>query len=184
MDREQHDEWSTLERSARDALNAGNWVVRLGMFPSFSEAWMIGIKPYNRRRPDRTRDVGLEVCCRMWRRHEDAEKLRTPVERLRHPRPLAPTIQSTAATIEREQVDRIEASLEHIRIPVLPSLEVVGLDGTTYELAARGSMHGSEFQWWSHPPEAWSPLVEWWKGTWATLLDVLAVPVEQRPRID
>ena len=66
----------------------------------------------------------------------DAEKLRDPVERLRHPRQLLPTILESSTVLELDAVTDAIRVLEGIGIPSLrPSEQVVGLDGTQFRFA-------------------------------------------------
>ncbi len=178
MDAEQHAEWIALSEAARDALASGNWSLRLGFFPSFEDAWTIGLAKTAGRG-----EVGYEVRARIWRRGTDFDKFRTPVERLRYPRSLPPTIDSAAAPIERPLAEQIIASLQEVRIPAVPKERPCGADGVAHELFAGDAFCSCAFRWWSVPPEGWRPLAAWWGTTWAALLDALGVPIGERPRL-
>jgi hypothetical protein len=151
------------------------------MFPSFRDGRAIGIQSVTRRFPDRLRERGFDVVARTWRYSIDSAKLETPIERLKHPRPLLPTIDTQSARIEKLQVDSLIASLSQIRVPVHPLDASMGLDGTSFELQIGDHFCGSEFHWWSAYSGEWKPLIDWWLSAWNALADVLSIPPDQRP---
>ena len=178
MDSEQHQEWYALQRAGKEALNVGDlWILRLVHEPSFDDHHVIGIQRVTRRFPDRLREHGFDVFARTWRRSEDSRKLETPIERLKHPRPLVPTIEERRVPVESAVPQRLLLELDKISVPMFPFEFPDGLDGTGYEL----SDAQNTLRWWSTYPKTWEPLVMWWLSTWTTLADIATVPAGERP---
>jgi hypothetical protein len=70
-----------------------------------------------------------------WRQDLDMEKLHSPVERLKQPRPLVPTVEISELRPDQKALARLIAALAHIAIPPAPSSRWVTLDGIRFELA-------------------------------------------------
>ncbi len=97
---------------------------------------------------------------RIWRYLVDAEKLRTPVERLRHPRPLLPTIETREIAYGASEAEAAFERLASLRLRVLP--EGGGghvLDGTDHEVALEDGAASMRLRW-NPIPAAWAPLAE------------------------
>ncbi|MBY0312357.1 MAG: hypothetical protein K2W85_09830 [Phycisphaerales bacterium] len=176
MDAEQHLEWRALRDEARTALRSGDWMLRLCVFPSFDAPESIGIgMPSGRLVRDRRLHLEsvheLRLC--RWSLAEDADKLRSPVERQRHPRMLHPTIVNRSVSVDPQLIELCLGPLSSIAIPVLPTANVVGLDGTSFELFAQSGYHGINCHWWSEHPEQWQPLMIWFADTKNKLASIL-----------
>ena len=177
MDVEQQPEWSALREAAGVALNSGCWSLRLGVFPAFHPPEVLGIGSASRQvvrgRKIRT-EMFTEVRWRTWCQAVDYEKLRTPVDRLRHPRTLEPTVRFRSAEIERGVGDQLLQGLGDVQIPALPVGRVCGTDGISFELFAATAMHRCDYKWWCDQPPEWRPLMEWFdraRRTITLLLD-------------
>ncbi len=95
----------------------------------------------------------------IWRSDLDLEKLRTPVERLKYPKDLAPTFEEHTLELPRTDIEDFERRIQSISIPVyLGQSQVVGLDGTTFEFHYGDLLCGALIQWWGNHPTEWQPL--------------------------
>jgi hypothetical protein len=83
----------------------------------------------------------------------DGDAMRSPVERLKYPRPYSPTIEVNWVLVDRGRVEAILARLREIPIPLVVNHRV-GLDGTTVEL----SVGNTRISWWQDLPEEWQAL--------------------------
>lgn len=176
MDAEQHAEWQALRNEAHAALCAGDWMLRLGVFPAFHAPEVIGIGTASRRvvRDRKLRSETLhQLRSRRWSLAEDAEKVRTPVERLRHPRQLIPTIVTRSVFVERELIQQYTSPLASISIPAFPMCEAAGTDGVSYTLFTTSFSHTLELRWWHDHPEQWRPLMAWFDQTRKRLTSIL-----------
>lgn len=96
-----------------------------------------------------------------WMRGADLEKLRDPVERLRHPKVLTPTITESAITVSSEVVEEVVANLAQISLPALrPNEGVIGLDGIQYRFCFSQGIYGLDLRWWADHPPSWHPALE------------------------
>lgn len=172
MEREQQIELAALREAAIKQLQTGEWFLRLGAFPSFGERQVLGVVHSHQQ---------YEIIHRVWNFASDCEKLRTPTERLRHPRTLAPTILEQRVRSAPEPILRICATLEKLTFPVAPANHVVGLDGTSFDVLVCNGEHSACFRWWEGHPVQWHPLMNWFETTWGTLADILARTREKPP---
>lgn len=161
IDREQHAEFRALRDAAGERLRAGTWRLRLDMQPSFEDCWAIGV-------------IGDTTTARRWDRSADADKLRNPIERLKHPRTLTPTIVEHAAASQPGAIDRLLAGLADVRIPLNVLPDHITLDGVIFAVhsTARASLSLS----WNTQPGPWKPLALWFAQTWRELASHLDIP--------
>src|SRR5262249_44385887 len=125
--------------------------LRLGVFPAFDPPEVLGIGFAGRQviRNRRLRAEGfVEARGRTLCTDVDAEKLRTPVERLRHPRKLEPTVRTREMQVGRSVLDQFLGGLEKVQVPALPIGRSLGCDGTRFELFAESAMHWCNLGWW------------------------------------
>jgi hypothetical protein len=149
-----------------DDLNARH-VFQYLILPSFTPpvAWDV----FRRRRRGHEDDFVLVRSS--WRSDVDLEKLRTPVERLRHPYPLVPTLEVHQLNAESGELAHLAAELAALRVPIGAAPSVVGIDGVTYEVAIEQPPHHIAFSakcrlsWWNEPPAAWEGLAAWVQRT-------------------
>jgi hypothetical protein len=94
----------------------------------------------------------------VWRSDLDLEKLSSPVERLRHPQDLAPTIEAESVSLAFSAIEAMESTISDIAIPLcLRGPSVVGLDGTRYEFQYGRIFFSASLEWWESHPEEWRP---------------------------
>ncbi len=101
-----------------------------------------------------------------WRSDIDLEKLRTPVERLRRPYPLVPTIEVHELPAHSGELEALAEELAEIELPIGASVGSVGCDGSTFEVAVEQPPHGlgsasCRLSWWCELPAAWGGLGLW-----------------------
>jgi hypothetical protein len=95
----------------------------------------------------------------VWRSDLDLEKMRSPVERLKYPKDLHPTIDGESVPLTKEEVETMESTISGIAIPLcLREPTVVGCDGTRYEFQYSRFMFSASLQWWESYPQEWRPL--------------------------
>ncbi len=173
MDQEQWPEWFSLRDEATRRLKAADWQLRLSVLPSFDNAHSLGIVIQGKQ---------TRVLHQVWRYNLDVEKFRTPIDRMRHPTTLQPTIEEHSEPIGTDVLQHLLESLNQSLPQALPPARSLGLDGTTYEVAAGTYMHNLSVQWWGRGPSEWQGLVEYFQATWRTL--VSATPDDPLPKLD
>ncbi len=139
------------------ATGAYRHVFSLWIFPSFtpSSRWTV----YS---PSRS---GKGKCpfasCTAWRSDLDLEKFKSPVERLTHPKDLAPTIENEAIWLTGDDIEDFVQRIRGISIPFfLGSPSVVGCDGTSFEFRYDELFFGGSLHWWEDRPLEWRPFTE------------------------
>jgi hypothetical protein len=162
MDREQMDEFYAVRESAYDALRLGTPIERhrsmpmcqFLILPSFENpvSWdVIGV--VSRKDGAQTR---LYRSC--WRMDLDSQAMSSPVERLKHPRPYNPTLETDWVVVDKGKLEAILARLNTIRIPLTLATARVGCDGTSFELAVGDFFCNARIRWWCDLPEEWQEL--------------------------
>jgi hypothetical protein len=97
----------------------------------------------------------------VWRSDLDLEKFKSPVERLRHPKDLAPTIENEAVWLTGDDIEDFVQRIRGISIPFfLGSPSVVGCDGTSFEFRYDELFFGGSLHWWEDRPLEWRPFTE------------------------
>jgi hypothetical protein len=158
MEQEQQGEWRALEEAARQRLRKGSerkdavTLARLLVLPSFEN-----YRGYQVLRWKFEPKAGAVVRF-TWRREVDLEKLRTPVERVKYPRLIEPTVEEDETGLSVKAVNGFAAQISALQSPVLPQRTHFGLDGTTYEFAFGDDWVGSRFVWWGQVPAGWEGL--------------------------
>lgn len=158
MDQELLREWQELQETAREILRKGyapaTRLFQVIRCPAFEDAisWEIfEVAPA----PTIYRAAKMQ-----WLREQDSEKFRNPVERLKYPRPLKPSIETNVNALRPEFVQSILEQLKAVQIPAWPSASRIGLDGTMYELIVGGGFLSVHYRWWEQPPIEWQPLAD------------------------
>ncbi len=96
-----------------------------------------------------------------WRSDLDWEKFRNPVERMKYPTNVTPTIEEEVIGLGESFVEGIKQRLCNIPIPVvLSSPTVIGCDGTSFEFVYDESFFGAALHWWENQPEQWQPFTK------------------------
>jgi len=155
MDQRQISEWQTLLTGAHDALRAASpgCIVHCAVLPSFAdgESWEVIATP--RSAPGR-----VTARHRQWSYEVDAAKVRTPVERLRHPAILAPTIHTREFELDPGELNALMANLDAAWVTPRQPSSSLNLDGTAYDLTFGWGATESRFRWCGRVPAGWQPL--------------------------
>jgi hypothetical protein len=94
----------------------------------------------------------------IWRSDLDLEKLKSPVERVKYPKDLVPTIQDEVVWIPDDFIAKLQSRLCGIAIPFyLGSPKSVGVDGTSFEFQYDQLFYGGSVHWWENHPHEWQP---------------------------
>jgi hypothetical protein len=162
MDREQMDEFYAIREAACDGLRLGTYIERhrsvpvcqILILPSFENpvSWDV-IRVAARGLGAQTR---LYRSC--WRMDIDCENTRSPVERLKHPRPYIPTIDVDWVLIDRALVETIIGRLRATPILLALASRPVGCDGVTFELSIGDFFCNARISWWCELPEEWKQI--------------------------
>jgi hypothetical protein len=167
MDPEQVREYGSLEDAVTRKLRHHVYiddshlhhVFQYLILPSFepSIAWDV-FRQWSQELPDK--HVLIRTC---WRSDLDQEKLRTPVERTRHPYPLTPTIEVHELMASSGELEQLAHHLEELELPIGATRGVIGCDGVTFEVAIETNARSARcrLSWWCEPPEAWRGLRGW-----------------------
>lgn len=98
----------------------------------------------------------------IWRNDLDGEKLRSPIERLKYPKELLPTIESDVVWLTSDEVQQIKQRIQGVVIPIFlgrPSSIVI--DGTGFEFSyIGGSEFGVSLRWSCDLPQEWTPFTK------------------------
>jgi hypothetical protein len=162
VEREQMDEFSTVRESAYDALRNGTLIERRRsvpvcqflILPSFENpvSWDV-IKSFSRKDGPQTR-----LYRSTWRMDVDVEAMRSPVERLRHPRPYDPTLETDWVLVDAVKLEAVLLKIQSTRIPLVPANAPIGADGTAFELAVGDPYYHARIGWWCEVPVEWQEL--------------------------
>lgn len=120
--------------------------------PAFHE--QIRTTLYTPKRPDSGKEAFVSITT--WQRAKDFDKLRNPVERLRHPKDLQPTFEESTYMIDADLVAQVTKELSAISLPsVRPTEAVLGLDGVGYRFFFRQGYFSLDLSWWCDSPSVW-----------------------------
>ena len=109
---------------------------------------------YSPKRPESGNEPFVTIT--KWRRELDLEKLRDPIERLKHPKDLEPTIEEVSTVIDSDLVDKVVSELSNVSLPsIRPDEDIVGLDGISYRFAFSSGYFSLDVTWWCDYPKAW-----------------------------
>lgn len=155
MEQEHHNEWYGLSLRAYDALRKGSGLEGVGIGrilqvvekPSFKPALSWEIFEQNSRSESATH---FAVRLR-WRSDLDSKKFQNPVESLKHPRTLDPTIETHRVELNARLAAEACLKLSQIAVPAYAKAETIGCDGTSYEFAFGDDFLGARFSWWEKP---------------------------------
>ena len=170
MEEFQQKEWNELTKHAMERLRKGNTpdlarvrqCFQILVMPSFEDhvSWEVC--------HDYKAEVYFAVCS-IWHGGIDAAKLETPIVRLRHPRPLFPTIEVQQFPLQNEWAETALAALKSLSISATAEERGVGLDGVCYEIAFNVIGTSARYGWWCEPPVGWRPLNDWLQKVLASL---------------
>lgn len=159
MDKEHFEEWGRLRDSTLNILRAGICkhgirLLHLLAIPTFGPSISYEInKSQKRHEPP-----SYYLTSTLWRYDIDVAKFDSPIERLRHPQSLPPTLEIQSFEVADEFVNCTIDKFKAISIPMLINTNALGLDGTSYEIGLGEGLIWSRFHWWGNPPSEWQQL--------------------------
>lgn len=122
-------------------------------FPSFSPALRCTVYC-----PKREGTNKAFASLNVWRTDLDLEKLKSPIERLKHPTDLEPTMQGDTIWLTGSEVGSIEQRIGAIPVPLyIGDSSLAGTDGTTFEFHYSRNFFGASIHWWVDQPSDWQP---------------------------
>jgi hypothetical protein len=143
-------------------VEEGRHVFQYLILPSFTPpiSWDV----FRQRRRDHEDDFVLVRSA--WRSDLDQERLRSPVERLRHPYPLVPTIEVHLLKAPSNDLATLASEVNALSLPIGAPPRVGGVDGVTYEVAIEAAPFcffaaKCRLSWWHKPPAEWHELAAW-----------------------
>ena len=161
MDPEQQREWRELQRRAEAELRRGSPPAQRGVrvarvaqvlvMPAFAN-W-VASDVY------RITDAGAEqfVATRsMWDQVADAACFATPLERLRHPQAMAPTLVHARHALPQQDASQLAHDVAALAVQLAPQAHHLGLDGTTFVLTLGDPFAELSIRWWQSPPSNWT----------------------------
>lgn len=159
MEHLQQREWFELQSQTWQLLRQRDHVLRskhTPLFqylvrPSFTDTWCIDIV--------RTGEE-LGIYHTTWRTMRDLGAFSTAMERLRHPRPFVPTLESTQFDSNMVDANSFLTRISGIRLPLKPTKNWISLDGTSFELQIGNGTNGILLQWHNYLPDEWIELVD------------------------
>lgn len=159
MEQLQQQEWYALQSRTWQLLRQGDHILRskhtpLFQFlvrPSFADTWCIDIV--------KTGDE-YGVYHTTWRMTRDREAFSTAMERLKHPRPYVPALESTRLEFGLLEVEAFLSRLSVVRIPLIHTRDWISLDGTSFEMQIGKGTRGILLQWHNQLPDEWAELSE------------------------
>jgi hypothetical protein len=96
------------------------------------------------------------VHTKTWRSDVDLRIFESPLERLRHPKDLLPTVQEEVCEIPASEISRHEAALAGLRFaPYLAMPTSMYCDGTSYEFLSDVLFSSCRLTWHEDGPEEW-----------------------------
>src|SRR5689334_2173965 len=132
----------TAKQRLRDVLASGSYrhVFSLWVTPSFAPAYRCTLYAPLPRAQGKQSFASFTI----WRSDLDTEKLKTPVERLKHPQDLAPTIEDDMVWLTEAEVEDFERRISGIAVPFyLGPPTVAGCDGTSFEFRCGEFFYGA-----------------------------------------
>jgi len=186
MEQEQIREYGRLQEDITSKLRH---VFQYLILPSFTPpvAWDVF------RRPRQAHEDDYVLVRSSWRSDLDLEKLRTPVERLRYPYPLTPTIEVHQLNVSSSDLAHLASELAGLELAIGSPPSVGGVDGVGYEVAIEQPPHIASaakcrLSWWHKPPTEWSALASWvlraetiFEPAWSARGDALPTPHRINP---
>ncbi len=157
MDFEQIKEWLRLEHAAEQAVLEGDWLVRLDVVPAHGYLEVIGYRIVDDRDHDQTRS-GTVLEHRWWDYQVEHEKLRTPVERLKHPRELTPSVRVRRTCALSEEVEALRTCFGAVQVPMETRSNMAVLDGSRRRLVMHGNLTAVSLEWREGVAGAWCDL--------------------------
>jgi hypothetical protein len=150
---------ATAKQALKDVAASGSYrhLFSLWIMPSFSPCRRVTVYSPSRAAKDRRPFVSFII----WRSDLDMEKLRSPLERLKYPKDLTPTIETDTLWLSEVELEGIQHRIRSVSIPIfLGHVPVAGCDGTSWEFRYDDFMFGASLHWWSNQPPEWRPFID------------------------
>ena len=154
------DEFAKLSSAAGETLKAvpmsGSYrrVFSFWAFPSFTPSFCWTV--YSPHPVARSKPPFADYT--VWRSDIDLEKLRSPVERLKYPKDLRPTIEGESLPLTSDVIEAMESAIRSVAIPIfLGEPSTIGCDGSRYEFQYDQMFFGASLHWWESYPKEWRP---------------------------
>lgn len=132
-------------------------VFSIWVFPSFTESfrWTVFTPHLNAKTAQPFASLVV------WRSDLDFEKFRSPLERLKFPKKLSPTIDEESVMLTDSDVAELLEEIRTVLVPVfIDGPTVVGCDGTNYEFRYSEYFFGMTLHWWENHPDEWRPFTD------------------------
>lgn len=98
----------------------------------------------------------------IWRKDIDSVKFNSPVERLKYPSIITPTIMHDSINLSAEWLKTVKDDLSEIKISIFNNdSNIIGLDGTSYEFYYSRPYYSCNIKWWENNPENWKPFTKY-----------------------
>ncbi len=163
MEKNHIQEFQELCQSALQRLNSvaasGSYqcVFSFWCLPAFADQTRVTL--YTPRR-DKSRLASF-VEFVVWKRGVDADKFRTPLDRLMHPGKMEPTIETSTGEVAHELVADVINDLKRVSLPCLrPDEFMLGTDGVGYRFKADQGYFAVDLSWWCDGPTSWREAIE------------------------
>lgn len=138
--------WRLLREREHILRSKHSPLLQFLVMPSFTDSWCIDLV---------STDGTTAAFYTVWRMTYDIEAFSTAIERLKHPRPYLPTLESTKLDASSESIDAILERLSAIVVPLSRVRNSISLDGTLYELQIGDGWTGILLQWHNQTPNEW-----------------------------
>lgn len=138
-------------------------ILRLWIYPSFSpyKVWIFCEPDFRTIKPDNL--IIREI---IWDRNEDSRRFTNPLEGLKKGFHTEPELLTKSVEIEKQVFDKIFNELKQIPFPAFANYnKTIGIDGVRYGVETFDTTHRTNISWWSHYPEEWQGLIEWFEKT-------------------
>ena len=161
MDNELAYELINLEQSVRRQFASPEFgskpgdhtILMFAVFPAFDNYQHLSI---NRIKNQQNQTGTLTV----WNRVRDRAAFVSPVERLKYPRPIQPTIESKTIDATHDELSKVTSQFTGVQIPIANVGYSIGLDGVSYELQIGSGFGWTRLHWWGRIPDERHPIAE------------------------
>jgi hypothetical protein len=143
---EERSTWRLLREREHILRSKHRPLLQYLVMPSFTDTWCIDLM--------HSGDT-LAAYHTVWRMTQDIKGFTTAIERLKHPRPFVPTLESTPLDISNDTIASLMSKLGGVTLPLKSIRNSISLDGTGYELQIGDGWRGLLLKWHNHLPDEW-----------------------------
>jgi hypothetical protein len=182
MDSEQVDEILAVREAVYEGLRLGRYIDRHRLvqvcqylvLPLFESpvSWDV------MRVVSRSTGTQMRLYRSCWRMDLDNQTIRSPVERMKRPRPFQPTIEADWVPVELARIEELVARFRSIQVPLAVAQGRFGCDGVSFELSIGEFFCNARIGWWCNLPDEWRELqpvlfdmVQLFEQAWGTRAD-------------